>query len=50
VNNFNITDKDLLIEALEFYVYRLRKDGCNQAAIESYLALLDRLEKGEPIA
>ena len=46
VNNFNITDKDLLIEALEFYVYRLRKDGCTDASIEAFTGALNRLEDG----
>jgi hypothetical protein len=45
-NKFNLTDRDMLIEVLEFYVYRLRKDGCNQAAIDAHVALLQRLEAG----
>ena len=46
MNNFNISDKDLLIEALEFYVYRLRKDGCTDASIEAFTGALNRLEDG----
>jgi hypothetical protein len=49
-NKFNLTDRDMLIEVLEFYIYRLRKDNCNEAAIEAHLALLDRLERGEAVA
>lgn len=49
LSKFNITDREMLIEAMEFYIYRLRKDNCNQAAIDAHEALLERLERGEPI-
>jgi hypothetical protein len=49
-NKFNLTDRDMLIEVMEFYVYRLRQDGCNQAAIDAHVALLQRLEAGEEVA
>lgn len=44
------TDREMLVEVLESYIYRLRQDDCNQAAIDAHEALLDRLERGEPIA
>lgn len=43
-NEFNLTDREMLIEVLEFYIYRLRQDNCNQAAIDAHIALLNRLE------
>jgi hypothetical protein len=46
---FNLTDRDMLIEVLDFYIYRLEQDNCNQAAIDAYVALQQRLELGEPI-
>ena len=48
-NKFGLTDRDMLIEVLEFYIYRLKRDECNQAAIDAHEALLQRLEAGEPI-
>ena len=44
-----ITDREMLIEVLEKYIYGMRQLNCNRAAIEAHEALLDRLEKGEPI-
>ncbi|MFZ9071238.1 MAG: hypothetical protein ACO2Z7_08220 [Burkholderiaceae bacterium] len=49
-NKFQLDDREMLIEVLDFYIYRLRQDDCNQAAIDAHEALLDRLERGEPIA
>ena len=49
-NKFQLNDREMLIEVLDFYIYRLRQDDCNQAAIDAHTALLDRLERGEPIA
>ena len=49
-NKFKLSDREMLIEALDFYIYRLRKDNCNQAAIDAHEALLARLDGGEPIA
>jgi hypothetical protein len=46
---FNLTDRDMLIEVLDFYIYRLEQDNCNQAAIDAHVALQQRLERGEPI-
>ena len=48
-DTFSLTDREMLIEVLEFYIYRLRQDGCNEAAIDAHEALLDRLERGEPV-
>lgn len=44
------TDREVLIEVLEQYIYGMRQLNCNQAAIDAHEALLDRLERGEPIA
>lgn len=43
------TDREMLIEVLEFYIHRLEQDNCNQAAVDAHVALLDRLERGEPV-
>jgi hypothetical protein len=34
----------MLVEALEFYIYRLKKDNCNQAAIDVFTELLNEIE------
>ena len=47
---FRISDRDMLIEVVEAYIYNMRLLDCNQAAIDAHEALLDRLERGEPIA
>jgi hypothetical protein len=47
---FRLSDRDVLIEVLDKYIYNLRLLDCNQAAIDAHEALLDRLERGEPIA
>ena len=35
---------EMPIEALEYYVYRLKKDNCNQAAIDVFTELLNEIE------
>ena len=49
-NKFQLNDREMLIEVLDKYIYNLRQLNCNQAAIDAHEALLDRLERGEPIA
>jgi hypothetical protein len=49
-NKFNLTDREMLIEVMEFYIYQLKRDECNQAAIDAHVALLQRLEAGEEVA
>jgi len=34
----------MLIEALEFYIYRMKEDNCNQAAIDAYTTLLKEID------
>ena len=48
-SEFKISDRGMLIEVLEQYIYGMRQLNCNQAAIDAHEALLDRLERGEPI-
>jgi len=36
--------QEALIEALEFYIYRLQEDNCNQAAIDLYTELLKEVD------
>ena len=36
--------KQMLLEALEYYIYRLEKDNCNQAAIDAFTELLQEFE------
>jgi hypothetical protein len=35
---------EMLIEALEYYVYKLKEDHCNQAAIDVFTELLNEIE------
>jgi hypothetical protein len=35
---------EMLIEALEYYVYKLKEDNCNQAAIDVFTELLNEIE------
>jgi len=36
--------KTMLEEALEHYIYCLKKDNCNQAAIDAFTQLLQEVE------
>ena len=47
---FRLSDRDMLIEVLDKYIYDMGQLNCNQAAIDAHEALLARLEAGEPIA
>lgn len=38
------TDRQMTIEALEYYIYHLKKDNCNQAAITAFSTLLCWIE------
>jgi hypothetical protein len=44
---FQFTKTDMLIEALEYYVYKLKEDNCNQAAIDVFTDLLNELESSQ---
>lgn len=35
---------ELIIEALEYYIYRLKKDNANQVAIDAYTSLLKEID------
>ena len=35
---------ELIIEALEYYIYRLKRDNANQAAIDVYTELLKEID------
>lgn len=35
---------ELIIEALEYYIYRLKEDNANQAAIDAYTTLLKEID------
>lgn len=37
-------DRQMAIEALEYYVQKLKDDNCNQAAITSFQTLLNWIE------
>jgi hypothetical protein len=37
--------QQMLIEAVEHYIYRMKEDKCNEAAIEIYTELLEELEQ-----
>jgi len=34
----------MLIEALEYYIYRMKEDNCNQVAIDAYTTLLKEID------
>jgi hypothetical protein len=36
--------KQMTIEAVEHYIYRMKEDNCNQAAIDVYTKFLEELE------
>jgi hypothetical protein len=36
--------QEALIEALEFYIYRLKRDNANQAAIDLYTKILKEVD------
>ena len=38
------TDRQMVIEALEFYIHRMKEDNCNDAAITAYNTLLRWIE------
>jgi hypothetical protein len=35
---------ELLVEALEYYIYRLKRDNANQVAINTYTQLLKEID------
>ncbi len=37
--------QQMLIEALEYYIQGLKKDHCNQAAIDAFTELLNEIEQ-----
>jgi hypothetical protein len=37
-------DREMVIEALEYYICRMKKDNCNEAAITAYNTLLRWVE------
>lgn len=37
-------DRQMAIEALEFYIYDMKNKNCNQAAITAYQTLLNWIE------
>lgn len=38
------TRTELLVEALEYYIYKLKEDNCNEAAINAYTTLLKEID------
>jgi hypothetical protein len=36
--------KEMLIDAVDYYIYRMKRDNANQAAIDVYTELLNELE------
>ena len=45
--DFKLDKTDMLIDAVEDYIYRMKKDNCNQAAINAYTELLNELESSQ---
>lgn len=44
---FKLTKNQMLIEAVEHYIYSMQKVNANQAAIDVYTELLNQLEAEE---
>lgn len=44
---FKLNKTDMLIDAVEDYIYRMKKDNCNQVAIDAYTELLNELESSQ---
>ena len=42
---FKLNKTDMLMDAVEHYIYSMKKNNCNQAAIDVYTELLNELEK-----
>lgn len=42
-----MTENQMIIDALEFRVYHLEKDNCDQVEIDSFTDLLYRLQREE---
>lgn len=42
---FQITRNEMIIDALEYYIYRLKKDNCTQASIDAFTQLLEEIEQ-----
>jgi uncharacterized protein (DUF3820 family) len=38
------TKKQMLIDAVDHYIYSMKKDDCNQGAIDLFTELLEELE------
>jgi hypothetical protein len=41
--------QEAIIEALEYYIYRLKRDNANEAAIELYTQILSELDPSVPV-
>jgi hypothetical protein len=39
--------KEMLIDAVDYYIYRMKRDNANQAAIDVYTELLNELEEDD---
>jgi len=39
--------KQMISEAIEYYIYSMQKDNCNQASIDAYTYLLMEIEQSE---
>jgi hypothetical protein len=45
---FQPSKTDMLIDAVEHYIYRMKECNANQAAIDVYTELLNELENSQP--
>jgi len=43
-NSWEELKKQMLIEAVEYYIHDMQSNNCNQAAIDVYTKLLEELE------
>jgi len=41
---FQPSRTELLVEALEYYIYRLKEDNCTEASIQAYTTLLKEID------
>ena len=45
---FQPSKTDMLIDAVEHYIYSMKECNANQAAIDAYTELLNELESSQP--
>ena len=42
-------DREMVIEALEYYIHKLKEDNCNQAAIDLFTQVLKEIDSNNEV-